>query len=1057
MKSLPPIKKKAPQPPLDGIKGVLEEFRKSAIPDCLTLLNVAWIEGDSAVEVLAEGAIAATQKSQSFVGLQAKRILDRYEFAAAGGWIAYGTTLDGQPGQVAYFKPTTPRIDFEKRKPKPIKYETPQGAEASPILPWVDGETAQTIYGRYGVTPSEGETFWQVVQRCCLPIAIVEGLKKALAMIAHGVPAIAIRGIYQWRIKGTNELHPAIAQFATPGRTVYVVFDQDEKARTQKDVREQALKLGASLDKARCKPHIPVWDRQIGKGVDDALFSSGDTAQEWLEGVLFEAPTLNAYKRSANVQRSLETLVRLNTLSYPVERATTGEYLPELPSLKQGAIHSLAAATGAGKTTRIRQDWIAQARSQGWLTLILSPTNATGQQTAFAADLPHIHNYATDRDSQSALWADVLHRGGIVLCPDSLHRIPDWFYQRPVLLVLDEANQVIEHTFQGDTLGSRYSRILEKFATTARHAIATGAIVMAEADLPNRAIDAIKALSGGQKVRVFTHRKEYQPWDCTVYKGQASGFRGAFLEAVQAGDLHLYVTTSQREGKRVERAIAKVCPDKKVVRIDSETNQSGKFTAFFEEPDFWLEQNQPDILLLSPSAKSGVSVQGGISAESAYFAKVWGYFPILGTDTHMQLLGRFRPSVPRVIFCPELLLSNGDESLLNPRAIRRRLGLNAKAIAGVYGFSELLESEGDTADLRIAIEAAVVDYLSEARAVSGNQKAIAHIALVERLQAAGHSVTSEALPSDPETTALWKKINEEIWREEAQAIASGKITERHTLAWARKSLDGLETTQETRILAQKVIWRSDFPGVSFDDAEECYQALCRDYGAMARGVKLQARAENLEGAKSDDSQIARDILSGNIRALHRLPQGYVRAMLVAQSGVLDLLDGQAYGNADPRCQRVKAWALRFAAEINYWLRLTINSEQTAVEICHKFLKKLGLERDKEDRPGAIAMVGRKGRRNQNSEHWRVNLDFDPVRTRLLEAARRKLSESVTSIRNKENQPIQIDVTHPTELIALPPEWRDPAQIALIRALHAEGEPLIEVPPGAIALALRGAA
>jgi hypothetical protein len=1049
MKFPPPNKKKAHQPPLDGIEGVLQEFRKSAIPDRLALANVAWIEGEVAVEVLAEVAISAVQKSQSFVGNPARRILDRYEFAAAGGWIAYGTTLDGQPGQVAYFKPSTPRVGFEKRKP--IKYETPEGLEASPILPWVDSDTAQQIYTRYNVTPREGETFWQAVQRCCLPISITEGLKKALALIAQDVPAIAIRGITQWRIKGTNELHPEIAQFATLGRIVHIVFDQDEKASTQKAVREQALKLGAALDKARCKPHIPVWDRQSGKGIDDALFNT-ETAQAWLDGVLLSAPTLNAYKRSTHVQRSLEALARLNTLSYPVERATTGEYLPELPSLKQGAIHALAAATGAGKTTRIRQDWISQARSLGWLILTLSPTNATGQQTAFDADLPHIHNYATDRDSQAALWADVVHRGGIVLCPDSLHRIPDWFYQRPVLLILDEANQVVEHTFQGDTLGSRYSLILEKFATTARHAIATGAIVMAEADLPNRAIDAIKALSGGQAVRVFTHVKQYQPWDCTIYKGQASGFRALFLEAVQTGDRHLYVATSQREGKRVQRAISKIYPDKKVVRIDSETNQSGKFTAFFEEPDLWLEQNQPDILLLSPSAKSGVSVQGGFDAESAYFSQVWGYFPTLGTDAHIQLLGRFRPSVPRIVFCPDFILGSGDEALLNPRAIRRRLGLNAKAITGVYGFSELLESEGDTADLRGAIEGAVVDYLSQSRAVSGNQKAIAHIALVERLQAAGHRVASDALPSDKQTTALWKEINEELWREEAQAIASGKITERHTLAWARKSLDGLETTQETRTLAQKVIWRSDFPGVLFDDPEECYQALCRDYGAMARGVRLQAKAENLEGAKSDDSQIARDILSGNIRALHRLPQGYVRAILIAQSGVLELLDGSGYGNADPRCQRVKAWAVRFANEINYWLRLTVNSDQTAVEICHKFLKKLGLERDRPERPGAISMVGRKGRRGQNSEFWRVDLDFNPVRTRLLEAARQRLSESVTSICRSTELPIQIGVTAPSQNSGVPPSG-----LIFIKKLIDSGKSLDGIPPEAIAAAREVAA
>ena len=88
--------------------------------------------------------------------------------------------------------------------------------EATPLLPRVDPETAQLIYDRYHVTPEPNETFWQVVKRCCLPIALTEGLKKALALIAHGIPAMALRGITQWHQKGTKTLHPAIAGLLSP-------------------------------------------------------------------------------------------------------------------------------------------------------------------------------------------------------------------------------------------------------------------------------------------------------------------------------------------------------------------------------------------------------------------------------------------------------------------------------------------------------------------------------------------------------------------------------------------------------------------------------------------------------------------------------------------------------------------------------------------------------------------------------------------------------------------------------------------------------------------------
>ena len=163
----------------------LDEFRASAIPDCLTLANIVSISGDHAIQVFVEDAITKAQKNTSYVTMAAKRILDRYEFAAAGGWVAYGCNPNGiGSGSVAYFKPINPRTDFERHRK--IKYETPPGCEALPIQPWVDTVTAQAIYQRYGVPALEDETFWQVVQRHNLPIVITEGLKKALSLIAHG-------------------------------------------------------------------------------------------------------------------------------------------------------------------------------------------------------------------------------------------------------------------------------------------------------------------------------------------------------------------------------------------------------------------------------------------------------------------------------------------------------------------------------------------------------------------------------------------------------------------------------------------------------------------------------------------------------------------------------------------------------------------------------------------------------------------------------------------------------------------------------------------------------
>ena len=1004
-----------------NLQSFLDEFRQSAIPDRLTLANVQWIDGNASIELLASDAVANVQRVTSYATNPARQILDRYEFMAAGAWYAVGTTLDSSPASIPYVKPLHPREATEYRgfgiapKIKTVKYETPQGMEAAPLLPWVDPETAQLIYDRYHATPEPGESFWQVVKRCCLPIALTEGLKKALALIAHDIPAIALRGITQWHQKGSKALHPVIAAVVSPGHKVSIFFDQDEKLSTQKSVRQQILGLGTALKDAGCKPHVALWNGAIGKGIDDALFGLANGAQTWLDAVITDAIDLATYKRDSRILKALENLTRLNSLSYPVERATEGEYLPTLPELQMGAIHVLSANMNAGKTTRIGADWVKPSVA---FNLVLSPTNATGQQTAHNWNLPHIHNYGTDAASQAALWADAVHRGGIVMCAESLHRIPPWLWSKPINLILDEANQVIHSLTQGDTLGNRYSDILERFTAAARHSIQTGAIVLSEDGIPDRAVKFIQSISGGEPVRVFTHKKESTPWDVTLYRGQASGFRSQLIETVDAGKRILCVTSSQLEADRVERAIGKFAPGRRVIRIDSDTNEGGEFTGFFEQPDQWLQENRPDVLIISPSAKSGVSIEGGVSVENAYFSQVWGYFPCLGTDTHSQLLGRYRPSVPRIVFCPDFILSSADESLLSPRAIKRRLGLNAKAIAGVYSVGELLTASDDEGEIKGTIQTAVLDYLASAKATMGNQKLIAHIVLTQKLKSAGHNVICEALQKNANTVSQWKLITEEIERDKAQGIARAAIGPHHTLEWAHKIRHGGgDVSRVDRILAQKVLYRDQFPGMIFDCPEECYQALTRDYGAMARGARLQAKAENLDGAKQEDDAAVKAILSGNVKAVQHLPSSYIRALLISQSGVLDLLDGGVYSNADPRCQKVKEWAVKFSNEIFYWIRLTIDDGQTPIAIAHKLLKKLGLERDKNDRPGAIRMVDRKGKRGANSERFQVDMNFDPIRARLLDAARRRLSGFITLICNKENQPIQIDVaSSPTPIV-----------------------------------------
>lgn len=863
-------------------------------------------------------------------------------------------------------------------------------------LPW-------QIWKASDATKLPRDAFWAWWADTGLALTITEGLKKALALIAYGIPAIAVRGITQWCLKGSSELHPEIAKFATKGRKIYIVFDQDTKLKTIADVHREARKLGNALEAKGCKVFFPQWPASEGKGVDDCLYAQGDNAQAWLDGVLKNALTLKQYKRNGQIIAALNTIKRYNSLSFPIERDTKGEYMPELPTITPGAIHVVTANINSGKTVRIGADWVQWALANGYHVLGLAPLNSLGQQTAKNWGIEHIHNQGTKSSNQRQFWEAVKERPAVVLCPDSIGKIPQWFWEKPVLLVLDEANQVTKHIAQGDTLKSRYSPVLEAIESAAKHAIASGgAIVLSEDGIPDRCVNFWQAISGATAVRCFRHQKQGVPWEVKLHEGHVSGFRSALLARIRNGEKILFVTSSQREAKRLERIINEECQavdaaNIKVTRIDSETNEGGAYRLFFENPDQWLQLNQPDVLILSPSAKSGVSIEGGLSAEDAYFSQVWGYFPSLDTDTHMQLLGRYRPPVPRNVFVPPLILGDADEGQYSVHAARKRLESNVETVAKLVGLAD----EGRELS---PIESAILDYLAESAVVSGSQKAIAKDALIDRLESAGHTVSLIQAVNDTSISEIWKQAQEDIWQDEALEIANAAIEDCHTPEWAYRTLDSMESTRCDRILAHKVLWRDEFPGVLFDDQAEVYEAITKDYGLMRRGVLLQARAQNLDAVREGDRATAEQILSGKVRAGHRLPKNYIKALMIERLGVLALLDGKSYSNSDKRCISIKQQALRFANEIGYWLRLQIKATQSPVEICNKLLRKLGLKAE------AIARPGKRGQ--QNNRVWAIPELNNPTRKRLLEAACSKLSSPVSTICNNNTDPIQIVDTSP---------------------------------------------
>ena len=123
--------------------------------------------------------------------------------------------------------------------------------------------------------------FWKwVKENVEVAIAVVEGTKKAGALLSQGIAAISIPGIWNGSPKddkGNPVLLPQLQYFAQPGREIVIIFDQDCKLKTQASVIAARERLANCFRSAYCKVLFLSWDTEE-KGIDDAIVANGS---EW--------------------------------------------------------------------------------------------------------------------------------------------------------------------------------------------------------------------------------------------------------------------------------------------------------------------------------------------------------------------------------------------------------------------------------------------------------------------------------------------------------------------------------------------------------------------------------------------------------------------------------------------------------------------------------------------------------------------------------------------------------------------------------------------------------
>jgi hypothetical protein len=130
---------------------------------------------------------------------------------------------------------------------------------------------------------------------------------------------------------------------------------------------------------------------------------------------------------------------------------------------------------------------------------------------------------------------------------------------------------------------------------------------------------------------------------------QKSTVTRAILDDALAGANLLITATTQKHCENLEKSLIKLgIPEANICRIDGTTDRDDTVGLFFRNPKVYLETYSPQIVILSPTAESGISID-----LAGYFTTHYHFhLGNLGILSGLQFLGRYRDfSAPRVIYC----------------------------------------------------------------------------------------------------------------------------------------------------------------------------------------------------------------------------------------------------------------------------------------------------------------------------------------------------------------------------------------------------------------------
>jgi hypothetical protein len=791
----------------------LDEWKASGVDPQLTQLNVIPLAGHHPLNYL----LSANTLSRRNDGRLSSSLLRRYNHVYAGGWWCSGIDiLTGKTDPWGCFKPLQPRRSINQQKL--IKYEHPPQTPTGIFALRVSQEIWQRIAERYqleilpeSIQPNQPDLgFWDwVIHHPEVPLCITEGAKKAGALLTAGYAAIALPGIHsgyrvpkdEWGNRiGSSRLIPQLQKLATAQREIYITFDQDTKQNTIKSVQSAIQQLGYLFTQANSIVKVISWNPQLGKGVDDLITNQNQAEfdQAYTSALTFESWKSLSYNR----------------LTYPISCQVKARYLTNIDIPESAKLIGIKSPKGTGKTQLLEKLVTTAIQQQQWVLVISHRTRLVevlcqrfGLQSIKSENQTQVITSPNLKQPGYGLCIDSLH-------PDSLAKFQAENWQNGIVII-DEVEQVLWHGLNSETCRHHRVSILKSFKKLIQNVLGgNGKVIVADADLSDISIDYLMNLANTEQ-QPFIVNNDWQPgvkeaWNIYSYSENTPKQLVKDLEQHIAEGGRPFVclsaqkTASQWGTCTLEKYLQTQFPQKRILRIDSESLADPTHPAYGCMKHLNQVLKNYDIVLASPVIETGISID-----IQQHFTSVWGIAQgIQAENSVRQALGRVRENLPRFLW----IATYGFNQIGNGSISLKKLLSSGHKLTQL-NISLLQQSDWDAIDdIEIGFQAESLLCWAKMAVRFNTAMSQYRTAILSALAAEGHQIiekktnqetqnitlknSSKNLSEKPTLSQLISAVRDQNYQSECQAIANAETLDYYQYQKLTKNM--VKTPSERR-------------------------------------------------------------------------------------------------------------------------------------------------------------------------------------------------------------------------------------------------------------------